>query len=109
MADQRIQHADGSTTIVDSHYGFGSINAGPPSRPEPPRVEDRNITDADVQKREGWTREELVRARVKFGFPKGHPSAGTAFRLWGQKVTNYTSVDEIEDWEASARTMGFLK
>ena len=51
MSEERIPHADGSVTIHDDHYGFGSINVGPPTRPEPVRVEPVKLTDTEICKR----------------------------------------------------------
>src|SRR5690242_18429963 len=68
---EKIAGADGTITVIDEHYGFGSMAAGPATRAEDPaRYTPRTLTESEVLRRyDAKTLAELRAWQVEFGFP----------------------------------------
>ena len=97
--DQKIVHADGSATVISDGYGFGSIQVGPPARPEPTRVEPRRLIRAEVLRKFRWTDRDLEVAE-RFGLP---PAARRIERgrftltpIWREDLLDRWALDQRE-------------
>ena len=55
-------------TVIEGEYS-STLIVGPPDRPEPPRVEDKRLTRAQVRKKWGITDDELQELMDMPGFP----------------------------------------
>ena len=98
MAERRIQHADGSATVISDSYGFGSLTVGPLVRPEPIRDKPRRLTRERVLKKFGWSDADFDEAQ-RFGFPPAahRPTLGSfaLVQIWREDV--------LDKWAAEWR------
>jgi hypothetical protein len=93
MAEQRIAGKDGSTTVISDSYGFGSVQVGPPIRPEPPRVESPWIDKPRLLKKLGFTEEDFVEAQ-QYEFP----IAAKRPQIGGWAITLVWRESQIDEW-----------
>ena len=110
MTETRIAGRDGTITIADSSYGFGSINVGLPARPEPPRVEDKKLDRKQVMRRFNCTDADFE-AVQQFGFPgstdrRHHFGEWTVTLLWRELALNRWAADQREKAELILRLVG---
>ena len=91
--------ASGAITVIDDNYGFGSIQAGPPDKPEPARVEPKRLSREEIMRRFGWD-DAAWDAALSLGFPsKTH--AGSVFGGWGLKNLWLSTV--VDRWVLDSR------
>ena len=98
MADQRIEHRDGSATVLDDHYGFGSFSVGVPDRPEPPRPERKKLNYKALLKKMDWTDAQYNEAQ-QYNFPIGGKTFPAG--VWRWNLVWYE--DLIDRWVADRR------
>jgi hypothetical protein len=100
-SETRILGRDGVVTVHTDNYGFGSIVTGPPSRPEPPRREDRKLDRAALKKKLKLTDAELEEV---FGLEE-FPTAARRTSVGSWSITLVWSEAAVDRWIKKKRAL----
>jgi hypothetical protein len=109
MASTVAEGPHRGATIVEGEYGT-MIVTGPPLRAEDPtKYAVKKYVEGDIQKRFGWTREQIDQAIAFVNFPTGRIRKRSYFGSWKVTQIRFWSATEVEAWEERARALNLLK